>query len=170
MSANPGAAIAFEHAMANREPIEERTGSPRSVLCIPGSGKLDEAAAMVLAYLLRHHGIGATAEEADALSMSKFFSFDMTDTSLACVCYVDQPSAAKIQATVRRLNRKKFDAHILLALLGAEGATPPVGEVGAMASCGSFCAALNAIVQATAKERDIATIDAKDVTSDVASN
>jgi predicted PurR-regulated permease PerM len=170
MSANPGAAIVFEQAMANREPIEERTGSPRSVLCIPGSGKLDEAAAMVLAYLLRHHGIGATAEEADALSMSKFFSFDMTDTSLACVCYVDQPSAAKIQATVRRLNRKKFDAHILLALLGAEGATPPVGEVGAMASCGSFCAALNAIVQATAKERDIATIGAKDVTSDVASN
>jgi predicted PurR-regulated permease PerM len=170
MSANPGAAIALEQAMANREPIEERTGSSRSVLCIPGSGKLDEAAALVLAYLLRHHGIGATAEEADALSMSKFFSFDMTDTSLACVCYVDEPSAAKIQATVRRLSKKKFDAHILLALFGAEGTTPPVGEVGATVSGGSFSAALKDIVQASAKERDIAIIDTKDATSNVASN
>jgi len=170
MSASPGAAIVFEQSMANREPIEDRNGSPRSVLCIPGSGKLDEAAALVLAYLLRHRGIGASAEKADALSMSKFLSLDMTDTSLACVCYVDQPSTAKIQATVRRLNNKKFDARILLALLGVEATTPPIAEVATLVSCGSFSAALNAIIQATAKESDGATVDGKDVTSEVTSN
>jgi predicted PurR-regulated permease PerM len=164
MSANPGAAIAIEQDRAQRKLAEESSGSPRSVLCIPGSDKLDEAAALVLAYLLRHRGIAATAEEADALSMSKFFSFDMTNTSLACVCYVGQPSTGKLQATVRRLNKKKFDANILLALFGSETTTPAVDAVSATASRGSFSTALSAIVQATARQGDAATIADKDAT------
>src|SRR5262245_60708131 len=65
-SLNPGVAILFEQARAQRQLIEEKSRSPRSVLCIPGSGKLDEAAALVLAFMLRHRGIGALAEETDA--------------------------------------------------------------------------------------------------------
>jgi len=157
MSSNPGAAIAIEQARVQCQLTEEKTGSPRSVLCIPGSGKLDEAAAMVLAYLLRHRGIGALAEEADALSTSKFFSFDMTDTSVACVCYLGQPSTTKIQDAVRRLNKKNGDARILLALFGSEAATPLKGVVGATVGGGSFGAALEAIIQATSEQRRNAT-------------
>ena len=165
MSSNPGAAIAIEQARVQRQLIEEKSGSPRSVLCIPGSGKLDEAAAMVLAYLLRHREIGALAEEADALSISKFFSFDMTDTSLACVCYLGQPSTTKIQDAVRRLNKKNADARIALALFGSEPATPSKGVVGATASGGSFGAALEAIIQATSEQRRNATTSSKDIAS-----
>ena len=165
MSSNPGAAIAIEQARVQRQLIEEKSGSPRSVLCIPGSGKLDEAAAMVLAYLLRHREIGALAEEADALSISKFFSFDMTDTSLACVCYLGQPSTTKIQDAVRRLNKKNADARIVLALFGSEPATPSKGVVGATASGGSFGAALEAIIQATSEQRRNATTSSKDIAS-----
>jgi len=165
MSSNPGAAIAIEQARVQRQLIEEKSGSPRSVLCIPGSGKLDEAAAMVLAYLLRHREIGALAEEADALSISKFFSFDMTDTSLACVCYLGQPSTTKIQDAVRRLNKKNADARIVLALFGSEPATPSKGVVGATASGGSFGAALDAIIQATSEQRRNATTSSKDIAS-----
>jgi len=165
MSSNPGAAIAIEQARVQRQLIEEKSGSPRSVLCIPGSGKLDEAAAMVLAYLLRHREIGALAEEADALSISKFFSFDMTDTSLACVCYLGQPSTTKIQDAVRRLNKKNADARIVLALFGSEPATPSKGVVGATASGGSFGAALDAIIQATSEQRRNATTNSKDIAS-----
>ena len=157
MSSNPGAAIAIEQARVQCQLTEEKTGSPRSVLCIPGSGKLDEAAAMVLAYLLRHRGIGALAEEADALSTSKFFSFDMTDTSVACVCYLGQPSTTKIQDAVRRLNKKNGDARILLALFGSEAATPLKGVVDATVGGGSFGAALEAIIQATSEQRRNAT-------------
>jgi hypothetical protein len=164
MSANPGAAIAIEHAMTQRRLTEERSGSPRSVLCIPGSDKLDEAAALVLAYLLRQRGIGAMAEEADAWSTSKFSSLDMTDTSLVCVCYVGQPSTSRIQATVRRLNKKKIDARILISLFGAETTTPPIEAVAAVVSRGSFGAALGAIIQATAKQCHAATVDTKDAT------
>ena len=163
MSANPGAAIAIEQAMAQRKSIEEKSRSPRSVLCIPGSGKLDEAAALVLAYLLRHRDIGAMAEEADALSMSKFFSLDMTDTSLVCICYVGQPSTARIQDAVRRLNKKNAEARILLALFGAESVAPTIGPVGAMVCSGSFGATLEAIIQATTKQHGDTTADAKDI-------
>jgi len=134
------------------------------VLCIPGSGKLDEAAALVLAYLLRHRGIEAMAEEADALSTAKFFSLDMTDTSLACLCYVGQPSTAKIQDVVRRLNKKNADARILLALFGTGAATPTTGTVGATVCAGSFGATLEAIIQTAAKQREPTTVDTKDIT------
>jgi predicted PurR-regulated permease PerM len=163
MSANPGAAIAIEQARAQRKPIEEESRSPRSVLCIPGSGKLDEAAALVLAYLLRHRDIGAIAEEADALSMSKFFSLDMTDTSLVCICCVGQPSTARIQDAVRRLNKKNADARILLALFGAESVAPTIGPAGAKVCSGSFGATLEAISQAATKQHGVTTPDAKDV-------
>jgi predicted PurR-regulated permease PerM len=165
LSTNPGAAIAIEQAMAQRRSSEENRGPSRAVLCIPGSDKIDEAAALVLAYLLRRRGIGAAAEEADALSMSKFFSLDMADTSLACVCYVGRPSNAKIQATVRRFNKKKFDVRILVALFGSEATTPPVDAAVAMVSRGSFSTALGAIIQATSEQcDDAAPIDHKDAT------
>lgn len=165
LSANPGAVIAIEQTMAQRRSSEENRGPSRAVLCIPGSDKLDEAAALVLAYLLRHRGIGAAAEEADALSMSKFFSLDMEDTSLACVCYVGRPSNAKTQATVRRFNKKKFDVRILLALFGSEATTPPVDAAVAMVSRGSFSTALSAIIQATSEQcDDAAPVDHKDAT------
>ena len=66
--------------------------------------------------MMRRRGIGAVAEKAEALSMSKFFSLDLTDTSLVCVCYVDRPSSAKIQYAVRRLAKKSYSTRILLAL------------------------------------------------------
>ena len=49
----------------------------RSILCIPGFSRLDEAAAIVLAQLLQRRGYGASAEQSDAMSVSKFFSLDL---------------------------------------------------------------------------------------------
>jgi hypothetical protein len=37
----------------------------------------------------------AAAGKTDALSMSKFFALDLSDSSLFCVCFVDNPSGAK---------------------------------------------------------------------------
>ncbi|WP_035983378.1 AI-2E family transporter [Bradyrhizobium sp. STM 3843] len=153
LSSSPGAAIAIEQAKLQPSLIEEKNESPRSVLCIPGSSKLDEAAALVLACLLRHHEIGAQAEEADALSVSKFLSLDMTETSLACVCYVGQPSTTKFQDTVRKLNKKNADVHIMLALFGTEAVTPSTGTLGATIAQSSFRGTLEAIVQATSDRR-----------------
>jgi hypothetical protein len=148
MSLSPGAAIAIEQARSQRASVPEQRNLPRSVLCIPGFGNLDEAAALVLAHLLRCRGIGATAEKAGALSMSKIFSLDLADVSLACICYVGQPSTAKIQYAVRTLGKKGRSTRILLAILGTEGAVPAESATGAPIASGSFTAAVEAI-QAT---------------------
>jgi predicted PurR-regulated permease PerM len=142
-----GSLAAIEQAGKAVTSIPAEWKLPRSVLCIPGSNKLDEAAALVLAQLLGRRGVGASAEKADTLSMSRFFSLDLSDTSLICVCYVDRPSSAKIHYAVRRLTRKSEGAPIVLALLGDDAATDE-NVSGASVVSGSFKTVTESIVQA----------------------
>lgn len=122
--------------------------SARSILCIPGFGKLDESAAIVVAQGLGRRGYGAAAEPADALSVSKFFSLDLSGAELICLCYVDRPSHAKIQYAVRRLTKKAKATDVMILLLGA-AAEASVGEemTGVSAVANSFAAALDVIEQ-----------------------
>jgi predicted PurR-regulated permease PerM len=150
LSFSPGAAIAIEQAISQH--AQEQQISPPSVVCIPGASRLDEAAALVLAQLLRHRGTGATAEKTNALSMSKLFSLELANTALACVCYLSQPSTAKIQHTVRGLSRTIDGGRILLTLLGTEAAKPVESASGALVTSGSFGATLEAIVQVTSEQ------------------
>jgi hypothetical protein len=143
--------------------VSEKWRSPRSVLCIPGATKLDEAAALVLAQMMRRRGFGAVAEKADTLSMSKFFSLDLTDTSLVCVCYVDRPSSAKIQYAVRRLTKKSNSGGIALAFLGADSTTPLESASSAHVAEGSFEVVLAALIRATSEQGGSVAIDAKDI-------
>jgi predicted PurR-regulated permease PerM len=142
-----GALAAIEQADKETTAIPEQWKALRSVLCIPGSSRLDEAAALVLAQMLRRRGFGAVAEKVDALSMSRLFSLDLADTSLVCICYVERPSSAKIQYAVRRLGKKKPGLRIILALLGAETGTPARDADPDVAE-GPFSLALTAIGEA----------------------
>ncbi len=90
------------------------TGAP--VLCIPGAGLLDEAVAIILAQLVQRRGLGARAEEADALSMSKIFALDTKDVGLLCLCYLENTTSAQIRYATRRIRRKAPDASILVCL------------------------------------------------------
>jgi hypothetical protein len=96
-----------------------RTEKP--VLCIPGGGLLDEAAAMMTAQLLERQGNGARVEHADALSMARIFGWDTKGAVLVCLCYVADATSAQIRYAIRRLRRKTPDMPILVALLGDAG-------------------------------------------------
>jgi predicted PurR-regulated permease PerM len=102
--------------VARNLPDEWRTGTP--VLCIPGLGELDEALALVVAQLVERHSIGAKAEDADALTMSRIFSLDTGGARLICLCYVENVTGAQLRYAVRRLRRKAPDARILIVLMG----------------------------------------------------
>jgi predicted PurR-regulated permease PerM len=132
--------------------VSDRWKAPRAVLCIPGSSKLDEAAALVLAQMLRRRGLAAAAEKADALSMSKFFALDLSDSSLFCVCYVDTPSSAKIHYAVRRLRKKSSGAPIMVALLGAETDSSAAKTEGAVTIAGNFAGTVKSIVESAVGE------------------
>jgi predicted PurR-regulated permease PerM len=152
LSSSPGAAIAIEQASSRHAVIQEQPTAPLSVVCIPGTGRLDEATAIVLAQLLRYRGFEATAEKADALSMSRLLSLELANAALVCVCYLSQPSAAKIQHAVRGLGRRIDVTRILLALLGSEAVTPEETASNALVTGGSFSATLEAIVQVTCEQ------------------
>jgi hypothetical protein len=92
------------------------TGKP--VLCIPGPSLLDEAAATMVAHLVERQGIGARAEQADALSMSRMFSWEITDVALICLCYIEHATPAQIRYAIRRIRRRSPDVLILVALFG----------------------------------------------------
>jgi hypothetical protein len=98
-------------------PEQWRTKQP--VLCIPGLGLLDEAVALMVAQLIERNGIGARAERADALSISRIFTLDTKDVALVCLCYVENATSAQIRYAMRRLRRKAPDAYILVTMLGA---------------------------------------------------
>jgi predicted PurR-regulated permease PerM len=111
-------AQAENKAVANqKQTFSERWGTGTPVLCIPGVGVLDEAAGIVLAQLLERCGIGARPEQADALSISRFFSLDMGGIALICLCYLERASDAQIRYAIRRVRRAAPDANILLILL-----------------------------------------------------
>jgi predicted PurR-regulated permease PerM len=138
--------------LATAEEGDDKTKSPhlwtdpRSILCIPGSSQLDESAAIVLAQGLRRRGYGASAEQFDAMSVAKFFSLNLTETQLVCVCYADRPSNAKLHYAVRRLTKRSKSAYIIaLVLRSAAEAELDAKVPGLSAVTTTFATALDAI-------------------------
>jgi predicted PurR-regulated permease PerM len=103
-------------ALSSEWPTQWQKAKP--VLCIPGSGPLDEAMALILAQLIERQEIGVRPESADALSMSRIFSLDTKDVALVCLCYIANPSSAQIRYATRRLRRKAPEAFILVSMIG----------------------------------------------------
>jgi hypothetical protein len=98
-------------------PLNWRTG--KHVLCVPGSGILDEAFTAVVAQAIGRQGIGVRTEARDALSVSRVFTLDVTDVELLCVCYLASVTTAQIRYSLRRLRRKVPNKFILVTMAGA---------------------------------------------------
>src|SRR5271156_6815285 len=88
-------------------------------------------------------------------------AFDLADTSLVCVCYIDRPSSAKIQYAVRRLAKKSDSVGVVLALLGAESATPMESPGSTPVAEGSFEVVLAALFRAVSEQSVSAAIDTR---------
>ena len=88
-----------------------------AVLCIPGHGPLDDTLALIVAQLVRRHGLGARAEAANALSMTRIFSLGTEGVALVCVCYL-AARPAEIRYSVKRLRRRFPDAIVMVCLPG----------------------------------------------------
>jgi hypothetical protein len=88
------------------------------VLCIPGPSLLDEALAAIVTHLVQQRGVGARAEQVDALSMSRILSWDTAGVELICLCYIEAAAAAQIRYAIRRIRRRIPDVSIVVASLG----------------------------------------------------
>jgi hypothetical protein len=58
------------------------------------------------------------AEKADALSMSRIFSWETDDVAMICLCYIEYATPAQIRYAIRRIRRRIPKISILVALFG----------------------------------------------------
>ena len=77
-----------------------------SVLCIGGRTPLDEAAAAMLAGLLKKHGLKARVAESEAVSAGNIVSLEAAKAKLVCLSFLGiGSSSAQVRYLVRRLRR-----------------------------------------------------------------
>jgi hypothetical protein len=88
--------------------------SETPILCIPGRGPLDEAAAIMLTQLLDKHGLHARVEGVEAVASTNIFQLETAGVAMVCVSYLDTSSPAHMRYTIRRLRRRLPKARILL--------------------------------------------------------
>ncbi|HEY8383281.1 MAG TPA: AI-2E family transporter [Microvirga sp.] len=94
-----------------------------AVLCLAGRGSLDEAAATMLAQLLRKHGLGTRVVPHDAVSRSAIMGLDVTGVRMVCISYLEiSGSPAHLRYLLRRLRNRLPEAPILVGLWPAEDA------------------------------------------------
>jgi predicted PurR-regulated permease PerM len=98
-----------------------------TVLCIPGLGLLDEAAAMPLAQLLRREGLAAEEKQAKMLSGANLFSFDMKQVGLVCLCHLEHATPAQLQYASRRIRRQAPGTPVLIVVIN-EAPQPLKGD------------------------------------------
>jgi predicted PurR-regulated permease PerM len=103
------------------EDLSDEWRIKKRVLCMPGRDLLGEAFALIIAQIVSREGIGARAEQRDALSVSRVFGLETEDVAIVCLCFIGETTGAQIHYAVRRLRRKMPQAFILLTLVGSSG-------------------------------------------------
>lgn len=115
--AAPSAATQGEGAAEEREPV---------VLCVSGRGSLDEAAAAILAQLLRRQGIAARVVSNAEVSAANIPRLQLSAVRCVCLSYLETDSFTSARYLVRRLRRRLPSAKLIVGLwTHAEGQGHP---------------------------------------------
>ncbi|HVY59132.1 MAG TPA: AI-2E family transporter [Xanthobacteraceae bacterium] len=88
-----------------------------AILCVAGSGPLDEAVSSMLAQLLGKHGLGARVVPHEAVSRRNIGSLDARDTAMVCISYINiRGNPAHLRYLLRRLRERLPKAPLLVGL------------------------------------------------------
>ena len=91
------------------------------VLCVAGRGELDEAAALMMAQLIRKHGIGARIVSHDAVSRVGIDAMPIDGVAMICVSYLEiTGKQTHLRYLLRRLRARLPHASILVGLWPAD--------------------------------------------------
>jgi predicted PurR-regulated permease PerM len=91
------------------------------VLCVAGRGPLDEAAAAMLAQLLRKHGLGARVMPYGAVSRGSLASLDLSGTAMVCLSYLELGGGiSHLRYLLRRLKARAPGIPVLVGLWPTE--------------------------------------------------
>jgi predicted PurR-regulated permease PerM len=118
----------FEDAVVEADPASEGgVGRPENgfIVCMAGRNELDEAAAMLLASLLRGRGHAAYVFAADSPAALGDRRVALRDAAIVCLSLISTGSAARARHVVRRARRRAPRARVVLGLWGHDrGAAP----------------------------------------------
>lgn len=164
-AARSGKGVAKAPPPANGGPagVPEEWRAPRSILCIAGRGRLDEAAAAMLAQLLQKKGFGAELVPHAAVARSAILGLDPEGVRMVCMSYLDiSGNPAHLRYLLRRLRQKLPNVPILVGLWPAEDPVLTDQKLGKTVGADHYVSSLRAAVEAcvaraTAKEEEPGT-------------
>jgi predicted PurR-regulated permease PerM len=108
-----------ELPMLRRDELQGAWASAKAILCIPGPSLLDEAATVMLAQILRKHGLGVQVEKNQVVSSGDFFHLGGEGVALVCFSYIDVGDALlRVKAAIRRVQRQIPNVTVLAGLWG----------------------------------------------------
>ena len=135
-------------------PAEEEAPPPwrgaSAVLCIAGSGPLDEAASAMLVQLLDKHGLGGHLVGYAEVSREGIETCDVEGVAMACVSYLDiSGSPAHLRYLMRRLRQRlPPGTPILVGLWPSGDAALSDGETKAVIGADYYTSSLSEAVNA----------------------
>jgi hypothetical protein len=139
-----------ESALPVLKPSEVKPGwgDDSSVICIGARTYLDNAAADMLASLIRKSGLQAREMNSDAISPAHIVSFDAIKAKLVCLTYLGMAGRpAHIRYLIQRLRRiLPRDCMILLSYLG-EDANAAMRALKASAEADAYACSLRETVE-----------------------
>jgi hypothetical protein len=123
------------------------------ILSIGGRTALDEAAATVLAEVLKKRGLAAKVLEPDAISAAHIASLANTEAKLVCLSYLGLDTGpAPIRYLVRRLRRiLPKGTHILVCYWGEKNGMPAAQEMLEAAEADAYALSLSEAVELCVK-------------------
>ena len=96
-------------------PAEWRSAAP--IMCVAGRGPLDETATIMLAQLLRKHGLVATVVPHEAASRTKLGVLDVSGIAMVCVAHLEvEGSPTHLRYLVRRLRQRLPSAEVVVGI------------------------------------------------------
>jgi predicted PurR-regulated permease PerM len=96
----------------------------RFAACLAGRNELDEAAAILLASLLRARGYRAYVFDPDLSAVSGENQHALRDAAVTCLSLISTSSPARARYIVRRLRRRAPSTHIVVGFWGIAAADP----------------------------------------------
>jgi predicted PurR-regulated permease PerM len=98
------------------------------IVCLTGRNELDEAAAMLLASLLRARGHRAYVFEVDSAGALGGHRVALRDAAVVCLSLISTASPARARHIVRRLRRRAPGARIIVGFWGLGATNAPPAE------------------------------------------
>jgi predicted PurR-regulated permease PerM len=150
---------------------EDETGGSENgfIVCMAGRNELDEAAAMLLASLLRARGHATYVFPADSPAALGNRRVALRDAAIVCLSLISTGSPARARHIVRRLRRRAPHARIVLGLWGYGAGDAEVADAVAATAADAVATTLAAAIAAVEEARAAAAAPASVVGVDARS-